>query len=117
MPWTLNVGMRYTKTNTTSYAYSVPIIGIAVNPNDPTNAIPTYGTLSPIAENGNYHEWLPSANFKLNLLDNVVFRAAASKTLTRPDLSNLAASASYSFRSASSTARQWTAMWRACTSV
>jgi TonB-dependent receptor len=98
MPWTLNVGMRYTKTNTTSYAYSVPIIGIAVNPNDPTNAIPTYGTLSPIAQNGNYHEWLPSMNFKLNLLDNVVFRAAASKTLTRPDLSNLAASASYSFR-------------------
>jgi len=98
MPWTLNAGMRYTKTHTTSYAYSVPIVNIAVNPNDPTNAIPTYGTLSPISQNGSYHEWLPSLNFKLNLRDDLVFRAAAYKTLTRPDLSNLAASVSYSFR-------------------
>ncbi|MDQ0010394.1 TonB-dependent receptor [Luteibacter jiangsuensis] len=98
MPWTLNAGIRYTKTNTTSYAYSVPIVGIAVNPNDPTNAIPTYGALSPISQNGKYHEWLPSANFKLNLRDDLVFRAAAYKTLTRPDLSNLAASVSYNFR-------------------
>lgn len=98
MPWTLNAGIRYTKTDTTSYAYSVPIVGISVNPNDPTNAIPTYGSLSNISQNGKYHEWLPSANFKLNLRDDLVFRAAAYKTLTRPDLSNLAASMSYNFR-------------------
>jgi len=98
MPWTLNAGMRYTKTDTTSYAYSVPIVAISVNPNDPTNAIPTYGTLSNISQNGRYHEWLPSLNFKLNLRDDLVFRAAGSKTVTRPDLSNLAASMSYSFR-------------------
>lgn len=98
MPWTLNAGVRYTKTDTTSRAYSVPIVAITVNPNDPTNAIPTYGTLSPISSNGKYHEWLPSANFKLNLRDDLVFRAAAYKTLTRPDLGNLAASVSYNFR-------------------
>ncbi|HEX7816896.1 TonB-dependent receptor [Dyella sp.] len=98
MPWTLNLGMRYTKTDTTSQAYSVPIIAIAVNPNDPTNAIPTYGTLSPISEKGSYSNWLPSANFKLNLRDDLIFRAAASKTLTRPDLNYLAASVSYNFR-------------------
>jgi iron complex outermembrane receptor protein len=41
---------------------------------------------------------LPSLNFKLNLRDDLLFRFAASKTLTRPDLSNLSAAVSYNFR-------------------
>jgi len=98
MPWNLNFGMRYTTTDTTSRAYSVPIVGIAVNPNDPTNAFPTYGPLQPISERGSYGNWLPSANFKLNLRDDLVLRLAVSKTLTRPDLSDLSAAVSYNFR-------------------
>lgn len=98
MPWELNLGMRYTKTDTTSEAYSVPLVSLAVNPNDPTNAIPTYGPLSPISQHGSYSNWLPSANFRLNLRDDLVFRAAVSKTLTRPDLSNLSAAVGYDFR-------------------
>jgi iron complex outermembrane receptor protein len=90
--------MRYTKTDTTSRAFSIPILGIAVNPADPTNAIPTYGSLTPISQKGDYHYWLPSANFKLNLRDDLVFRAAASKTLTRPDLGDLALNVRYNFR-------------------
>jgi len=106
MPWNLNLGMRYTTTETTSTAYSAPIIGIAVNPNDPTNAFPTYGPLQPISERGSYGNWLPSANFKLNLRDDLVFRLAASKTLTRPDLSNLSAAVSYNFRPQNQTISQ-----------
>jgi iron complex outermembrane receptor protein len=98
MPWNLQLGVRYTKTKTISSAYSSPILGIAVNPNDPTNAIPTYGVLQPISEKGNYSNWLPSMNFKLNLRDDLIFRFAASKTLTRPDLDNLSAAESYNFR-------------------
>lgn len=98
MPWELNLGMRYTKTDTTSEAYSVPLVSLVVNPNDPTNAIPTYGAISPISAHGSYSNWLPSANFRLNLRDDLIFRAAASKTLTRPDLSNLSAAVGYDFR-------------------
>ncbi|TCV94692.1 TonB-dependent receptor [Luteibacter rhizovicinus] len=106
MPWNLNLGARYTKTSTTSSAYSAPIVGIAVNPNDPTNAIPTYGPLQPISRKGSYFNWLPSAAFKLNLRDDLIFRLAASKTLTRPDLGNLSAAVSYNFRPQNQTVEQ-----------
>jgi TonB-dependent receptor len=97
-PWTLEVGLRYTQTDTTSRAYSVPLLAITVNPNDTSNSIPSYGSLAPISATGSYRNWLPSANFKLNLRDDIIFRAALSKTVTRPDLSNLSAATSYNFR-------------------
>jgi TonB-dependent receptor len=97
-PWFLDIGLRYSHTSTTSNAYSFPLVAIEVNPNDPTNAIPTFGDLSPISDRGSYGMWLPSANFKLNVRDDLVFRLALSKTESRPDLSNLAAGTSYGFR-------------------
>ena len=96
--WFLDVGLRYTHTGTTSNAYSTPLLAITVNPNDTSNAIPTYGVLSPVSDNGAYSEWLPSANFKLNLRDDLIFRLAVSKTESRPDLSNLSAATTYNFR-------------------
>jgi len=96
--WFLDVGLRYSHTNTISNAYSVPLLAITVNPNDTSNALPTYGDLSPISDRGSYSEWLPSANFKLNVRDDVVFRLALSKTESRPDLSNLSAATVYNFR-------------------
>jgi TonB-dependent receptor len=98
MRWFLDVGLRYSHTQTISGAYSTPLLAITVNPNDTSNALPTYGALSPISESGSYSEWLPSANFKLNLRDDLVFRLALSKTESRPDLSNLSAATTYNFR-------------------
>ena len=97
MPWTLGLGLRYTRTETTSSAYSVPVLSIYVNPHDTSNAIPTYGQESPISAKGSYGNWLPSLNFKLNLRDNMIFRVALSKTLTRPDLGDLSSAKSYNF--------------------
>lgn len=99
-PWTLEVGMRYSQTDTTSSAYASPLTAITVNPNDTSNSIPTYGSLAPVSSTGSYSNWLPSANFKLSLRDDLIFRAAVSKTVTRPDLSNLSAATSYNFRPA-----------------
>jgi iron complex outermembrane receptor protein len=96
--WFLDVGLRYSHTDTTSNAYSSPLTAITVNPNDTSNAIPTYGALSPVSDSGGSGEWLPSANFKLNLRDDLVFRLALSKTESRPDLSNLSAATTYNFR-------------------
>ncbi|MFL6603455.1 MAG: TonB-dependent receptor [Steroidobacteraceae bacterium] len=97
-PWFLDVGLRYSHTGTTSNAYSIPLLAITINPNDTSNAIPTYGPLSPISDSGGYGEWLPSANFKLNVRDDLIFRLALSKTESRPDLSNLSAATTYNFR-------------------
>ena len=96
--WFLDVGLRYTHTDTTSNAYSSPLTAITINPNDTSNAIPTYGSLSPISDSGGSGAWLPSANFKLNLRDDLLFRLALSKTESRPDLSNLSAATVYNFR-------------------
>jgi TonB-dependent receptor len=103
MPWHLNTGYRYVKTDTTSDAYAVLLTAVTVNPSDPSNAIPTYGSFSPIQFTGSYKYWLPSANFKINVRDDLVVRFAASKTLTRPDLTQLAATTSYNFRPANQT--------------
>ena len=97
-PWTLDAGLRYTKTDTVANAYYVPITGITVNPNDTSNSILSYGSLSPISSTGSYGEWLPSANFKLSLRDDLIFRLGLSKTVTRPDLSDLAPSTVYTAR-------------------
>jgi iron complex outermembrane receptor protein len=96
--WFLDVGLRYSHTDTISNAYSTPLLAITINPNDTSNAIPTYGALSPISDKGGYGEWLPSTNFKLNLRDDLIFRLALSKTESRPDLSNLSAATTYGFR-------------------
>jgi len=96
--WFLDVGLRYSHTNTVSGAYATPLLAITVNPNDTSNAIPTYGALSPIAESAGYSQWLPSANLKLNVRDDLIFRLALSKTESRPDLANLSAATTYGFR-------------------
>ena len=96
--WALDAGLRYSRTDTISNAYSVPLLAITVYPDNPTNEIPTYGPLSPISARGGYGEWLPSSNFKLNLRDDLIFRLALSKTLSRPDLSNLSAATNYGFQ-------------------
>jgi iron complex outermembrane recepter protein len=96
--WFLDVGLRYSHTSTISGAYSTPLQAITVNPNDTSNAIPTYGALSPISESAGYSQWLPSANLKLNVRDDLVLRLALSKTESRPDLANLSAATTYGFR-------------------
>jgi len=52
----------------------------------------------PIQEAGSYHVWLPSANFKLGLSQNVVLRAAIGRTLTRATLSDLILARNYNVR-------------------
>jgi len=46
----------------------------------------------PLSKRSSYHDWLPSLNFRLNLREDLVLRASASETLTRPTLTNLRAS-------------------------
>ncbi|MFZ1743597.1 MAG: TonB-dependent receptor [Pontixanthobacter sp.] len=67
-----NVGLRYVKTKTGSTGY-------IQNQGTPT-------TYSLVTFNGEYDDWLPSANLNLALSDDIIARAAYSRTLGRPSL-------------------------------
>ena len=59
---------------------------------DQTISGPTNTALGPgpyTFDDKNYKKWLPAFNVAYNLTDNIVTRAAASKTLTRPDPSQM----------------------------
>ncbi|MGO1070963.1 TonB-dependent receptor [Lysobacter sp. CA199] len=89
MPWTLNVGIRFVKTDATSRAVSSQVESITGTPGDPTNAQVHFTPPVPISRSTSYQDWLPSLNFRINVRENVVLRASASDTLTRPTLTSL----------------------------
>lgn len=89
MPWTLNLGVRFVKTDAVSRAVSSQVESITGTPGDPTNAQVHFTPPIPIQSSTSYHDWLPSMNFRINVRENVVLRASASETLTRPTLTSL----------------------------
>ncbi|NRB23389.1 TonB-dependent receptor [Shewanella sp.] len=97
LPWSGNLGLRYSKTDITSSGTSQVIESfeeidgvneVLVNFSDPVA----------ISESGDYDIWLPTSNFKLNIQDDLVMRLAAGKTITRPTLSNLLLDRNYNTR-------------------
>jgi len=98
MPWQFDIGMRYIRTDITSGAVSAQVAAITGNPGDPTDAQVSFTDPVPISKRSRYHDWLPSLNFRLNLRDDLVLRASASQTLTRPTLTNLRANESIRVR-------------------
>lgn len=98
MPWTLNVGIRFVKTDAVSRAVSSQVESITGTPGDPTNAQVHFTPPIPISRSASYQDWLPSLNFRINVRENVVLRASASDTLTRPTLTSLRISEDISVR-------------------
>jgi len=94
MPWQLDIGVRYIRTDLTSTAVASQVESITRNPSDPTNARVVFTEPLPIVKTSRYHDWLPSLNFRLNLRENLLLRASASETLTRPTLTSLRANES-----------------------
>ena len=96
-PWALDLGLRYVHTNTVSVANFQQLVGLNVGPNGCNNC-GQYGPLQPQSASGEYSYVLPSANFKANVSDNLVYRLSVSRTLTRPDLVYLDLNTSYNTR-------------------
>jgi TonB-dependent receptor len=96
-PWALDLGLRYVHTNTVSVANFQQLLGLNVGPNGCNNC-GQYGPLQPQSASGEYSYVLPSANFKVNVSDNLIYRLSVSKTLTRPDLVYLDLNTSYNTR-------------------
>ncbi|HEY0198765.1 MAG TPA: TonB-dependent receptor [Rhodanobacter sp.] len=104
--WALDVGVRYLDIDSTSTAINQPPVSYYIDPNDTSDGQVAYGPLTPQSADGGYHKWLPSLNFKLNLLDNLIYRLSFSKTLTPPELSNLYYNQSFGTRPSSLTITQ-----------
>jgi iron complex outermembrane receptor protein len=82
--WSGNVGLRgvHTKQNTLVNKAGGPITGSA------------FGDYSQIDFERSYNDFLPSANIKFDVRDDIVVRAAVARTIARPDYSALGGSVS-----------------------
>ena len=81
--WRGNAGVRIIHTDQTSSGY----IQGAEGPGQVSNA---YGDFLPVTEERGYTDFLPSLNMTFDLTDNFILRAAAARTLTRPDFTDIA---------------------------
>uniref|UniRef100_A0A8J8AW09 TonB-dependent receptor n=2 Tax=Coralloluteibacterium stylophorae TaxID=1776034 RepID=A0A8J8AW09_9GAMM len=80
VPVFVNAGARAVDTDVMSYGYHQ-----VQNP-DGSDGL----TAEPVSSDGNYREVLPSLNVQAGLTDNLVLRGAASETLMRPALTDIA---------------------------
>lgn len=89
--WSGNVGLRYVQTREKSSNFT------ETTHLDPNGVCDPWGVCwRQVATENTFNDFLPSANLRLQLNDDLVARFAASRTLTRADYSALAGSVSLS---------------------
>ena len=99
LPWSANIGGRYVHTKETSHGYTQELEDLLPIQGDPSEFNPVYangGQLLYVSASHTYNNFLPSANFKLNITDQLIARAAVSRSLTRPDMYDLRPVINYS---------------------
>lgn len=89
MELTVNTGLRYTETETTSTGFAAQYIDFAPNPLRDDVLDFTESEPDELSQTTKYDNWLPNITAKLRVNDIVILRAAFSKTLTRPNLGAL----------------------------
>jgi TonB-dependent receptor len=97
---TLTAGIRYAKTDLDAVGFSQVLTGFEEYPCDSNPALtclqPIYAPsdgpdgLTTQKLSNSYSDWLPSLNLKMDLTDSLVMRLAASQSLTRPVLEDMA---------------------------
>lgn len=88
LPYMLDLGLRYIKTDVTSFSYSRNPANLEFN-DDGSVANDNWKQRDLLTFTDDYSDILPSMNFKVNLTDNLVLRLAAAKAISRPFLSQL----------------------------
>jgi iron complex outermembrane receptor protein len=82
--WSANLGLRFVRTEEDIVSY------VSADPSDPDAVLGSaFGAYKQVPTSNTYDDWLPSANLKWNLTDELVARFAAAMTMTRPDYSAL----------------------------
>ena len=92
MPWTVNLGVRYSKTDANLTGITRELIDLEPIPNDPSDLNEVYAegdNGTPVTSSNSYTNILPSLNVKLEVTDEMLVRLAYSETLTRPTMSAL----------------------------
>ncbi|NIB40921.1 TonB-dependent receptor [Pseudomaricurvus alkylphenolicus] len=81
-------GVRYESTDVRVDGTESPIEGLSIL--DQTEMVASFGAASPISATSDYTALLPNLSVNLEITENLVARFAASRTLTRPTLENMA---------------------------
>jgi TonB-dependent receptor len=89
MPWTVNLGARYSET-TTSVDGAERVLADVIATSDTTLFQNVFeDNVIPVTKGGSYANLLPSVNFKLDVQEDMVLRFSVYDSLTRPTLSQL----------------------------
>lgn len=87
MPIQMTSGVRLEETSTDVDGTTAPVTGLTIL--DETEMLAQFGSAEAISMNTDYSSILPNMSVKLDITDNVIARAAASKTITRPTLTSM----------------------------
>ncbi len=87
MPIYSTTGFRYESTDVAVSASQANVESLRIL--DATEMLASFGPLSSFTESNSYDEILPNFSTKLEITDEIVARAAVSRTLSRPTLSSL----------------------------
>ena len=93
LPWFVNVGARYVHTELTASGQQLDLIDLLPVPGDATifqGVFANGGQPLARTESSNYDFFLPNLNVRVDLGSDVVARFSASRTLTRPQVQDLA---------------------------
>jgi len=93
--WSGNAGVRVVSVKSQSIGYGTPLLTATTQYPLDSNYIYTYGTPTQLSSHNSYTDVLPSFNFKYSLTSDMLLRLAASRTLTRPTLTDLGISNTY----------------------
>ncbi|MDC0601661.1 TonB-dependent receptor [Aliiglaciecola sp.] len=89
MPWTAQIGGRYSKTDTSVDGLERILADVVATSDTTLFANVFAGGTSPVTEASSYNDFLPSVNLKLEVVDDMLVRFAFYDSLTRPTLSQL----------------------------
>lgn len=96
LPLSGGLGVRYVRTEVTSNGSQQELLELLPIPGDVTAFTAVFApTAAPVTRRSSYNDFLPSLNAKIDFNDDVVGRFAASRTITRPDLTLLAPRVSF----------------------
>ncbi len=87
MPIFATTGVRVERTNSEILGIDAPVTGLGIL--DETEMLAEFGAPESISIRSNYDTILPNMSVKLEITNDLIARAAASKTISRPTLESL----------------------------
>ncbi len=88
MPYLLDMGVRFVETKVTSSGVKRDASQVVLDENGEAVG-DSWRNFVPVETEGSYFDVLPSLNFRLNLREDLIWRVAAAKVMTRPALDQL----------------------------